>query len=147
MGLIRAGTAPGNAWKRALRAFVMRTARAPGLSAIYRAYYRLAVLALVRLAARTPEIERLYAVRSFAANTWVPGYSDIDLFCTIRRMSPDREVEWLHATWRKIDRIRDLFPMLGSFQIATAAELDLWKAHGGARREEQEGWVTLYDRR
>lgn len=128
-----------------LRAIVIRTAAWPGLRTMYRWYYLLAARAFVAVLRRSTDVQRILSVRSFAAGTWVPGHSDIDLFVIIRSMPPAVELPRLRSLWRTIARLRIAFPILGTVHIMSDSELNLWKSAGGPRRLECSTWRSLLD--
>lgn len=129
--------------RRAVIQFVRRTAFFPLFRSLYHGYYRFSTLAFVLSLRRFPEIQSIFANRSYPGEGWIPGYSDIDLVITLQAMEPDAEVLALHRIWRRINGVRRLFPLVTTVHLLTREELEKWARVGKIRRCERDRWQDL----
>lgn len=121
------------AFKRALRAAVLRTRRLPVFGGAYRAIYALPVRALQLWAALDANAAALYAHRSWTRRDWDPGLSDVDLLVAARDLSGEAGRRWLERFWARFALLKGAFPFLGECLVAESAEFSDYARWGGFR--------------
>jgi hypothetical protein len=61
-------------------------------------------------------------------------------------MEPKAEVPALQNIWRRINRVRQFFPLVATVHLLTREELEKWGRVGKIRRYERERWKNIFQR-
>ena len=131
--------------KRWVHGTVLRTRGLPGLSALYRGAYRVALEECGRVFRTVPGVAGVWLHRGMSRRAWEPGVSDIDLIL-LREPSGAPEGEW--GSWAALAaaraELKRAFPMLGDLWVGDAAELRNYLHWGGLRVwEDAPHWTPL----
>lgn len=130
--------------RRALHRWVLATRRLPGLRALYRGIYSMAVASAARFLRALPGVSGIVLHRGMTGRSWEPGVSDIDLILVRRPCPEGGEASWLRRLARRLDALRLVFPMLGDLWIGEEAEVADYLRWGGLRAwEDPPRWRWL----
>ena len=106
--------------------------------------YYFAIRIFVEACEKFPAIRAVYLRSGLAEGHWSPGLSDIDLTIVIdSRLSIDDEFAFLCSFWKRYDRLKNFFPMLGEVEILNTEQLKIWTQFG-LRGYEAPQWKLLY---
>jgi predicted nucleotidyltransferase len=106
--------------------------------------YYFAIRIFVEACRRFPGIRAVYLRSGLAEGHWSPGLSDIDLTIIVdSRLSIDEEFAFLYSFWKRYDRLKNFFPMLGEVEILNDQQLKTWTRFG-LRGYEAPHWKLLY---
>jgi len=114
-----------------IRTVVLKTNPYGPFWALNKTPYFLAIRAFLRLCKDFPQILSVYLRAGLAEGHWVPGLSDIDLTVIIdSQLSLEQEFLFLRSFWKRCDRMKNFFPMLGEVEILNNEQLGTWTKFG-----------------
>src|SRR5437870_844366 len=127
-----------------VRTAVIKTNPYWPFSTLNKTPYYFAIRIFVEACGRFPEIRAVYLRSGLAEGYWSPGLSDIDLTVIVdSRLTIDEEFAFLRSFWKRYDRLRNFFPMLGEVEILNIEQLKTWTRFG-LRGYQAPRWKLLY---
>src|SRR5262245_57035494 len=129
-----------------IRTAVVKTNPYWPFSTLNKMPYALALEAFIQICKQFSEVKSLYLRHGLTQDDWLPAISDIDLTLIIdSQLSVDEEFTFLRLFWKRYDRLKKLFLMLGEVEILTEDQVSSWTKFT-IRGYEAKNWRLIYGR-
>ncbi|HSP87129.1 MAG TPA: hypothetical protein VLN45_03295, partial [Ignavibacteriaceae bacterium] len=110
-----------------VRIIVLATNRVMLFSYLNRLPYYFALNIFIHVFSKFKEIKSIYLRHGLSEKNWVPGISDIDLTIIIDgNLSKENNYLFLQLFWKKFEKVKKFFPMLGEADIINDLEIKNW---------------------
>lgn len=127
-----------------IRIIVLKTNSIWPFNYLNRIPYYLAIKIFIRIFSVYKEIKSIYLRHGLSEKNWVPGISDIDLTIIIDgNLSKENSYLFLQVFWKKFEKVKKFFPMLGEADIINDSEIKNWTKFS-IRGYESRNWKLLY---
>ena len=130
-----------------VRIIVLATNRVMLFSYLNRLPYYFALNIFIHVFSKFKEIKSIYLRHGLSEKNWVPGISDIDLTIIIDgNLSKENNYLFLQLFWKKFEKVKKFFPMLGEADIINDLEIKNWTKFS-IRGYESRNWKLLYGKK